>query len=71
MEKYMRNTHCPECGKEITIDANPEIGKRIECQGCQTYLEVIWLFPLSLERSEDQFDPLISNSPEQEKDTSE
>jgi hypothetical protein len=67
----MATTYCPECGTEIDIDVDLVVGKRIECQGCQTYLEVIWLFPLSLERSDDQFGPRISNSPEYEKDTNE
>jgi len=65
----MATTDCPECGTGIDIDADLVVGKRIKCQACQADLEVIWLFPLSLERADLQWDPSISNSIEPKKDT--
>ena len=60
----MANTNYPECDGKIVISTNPEIGQRVLCQ---TFLEVIWLFPLSLERSEDQAKPSTPISLKREK----
>ena len=67
----MTKTRCPECGEEITFDTNPDIGLRTECRGCQTFLEVIWLFPLSLEPSEDQSNSVSHNSNKEEQKSDE
>lgn len=49
----MLTPSCPSCGHEIQLDHLPEMGARVVCPACRAELEIIWLFPLELERSEE------------------
>ncbi len=57
----MITASCPECKNQINLDTNPEIGQTIKCATCQTILEVIWLYPLSLDYPEYSQQSGISN----------
>jgi len=48
---------CPQCHTEISLTSSPEIGQRVSCSTCDTTLEIIWLYPLSLDYPEDQEQP--------------
>lgn len=45
----MQSVECPQCGKEIIVGSQPRIGKLVECKGCGSELEVVWLDPLELD----------------------
>jgi hypothetical protein len=51
-EKYMITAICPECENPIVLDPSPEIGDVLRCKTCQTFLEVTWLYPISLDYPE-------------------
>ena len=57
LELRMADLHCLGCGKKLQLSPNLEIGWRIQCQHCQVFWDVIWLYPLSLERSDNQEPP--------------
>ena len=46
-------TLCPVCKNETDLSFPPTIGQLVICQVCKSTLEVIWLFPISLEPVED------------------
>lgn len=60
----MITTFCPQCHTEVTLDPSPEIGQRVSCGTCATILEIIWLYPLSLDFPEDREQPASSNDPQ-------
>lgn len=54
---------CPECKNITNLHAPLELGQQVICQYCQAILEIIWLYPLSLEAAEPQNDEGISDDP--------
>lgn len=56
---------CPKCQHHIEIGENPEIGSSVVCPSCHTSLEIIWLFPLSLEAKAAEEHTLILLNPKQ------
>lgn len=49
----MANVKCPNCSAEVHVGEQPWLGQRETCRECGKSLEVIWLFPLELDYSED------------------
>jgi hypothetical protein len=45
----MLRTGCLSCEVVLTIAMPPEIGQKICCPECNATLEVVWLFPLTLD----------------------
>ncbi|GAB4484495.1 MAG: lysine biosynthesis protein LysW [Anaerolineales bacterium] len=45
----MNTVTCPECGAEITLEANTEVGEIIVCPDCGVDLEVTALNPAAVE----------------------
>lgn len=45
---------CPECGVEIVIKADVEVGEIVMCSDCGSELEVKTLEPISLELAPDE-----------------
>jgi alpha-aminoadipate/glutamate carrier protein LysW len=45
----MKTVECPECGAEITLDENVEVGEIIVCPDCGVDLEVTSLDPAAVE----------------------
>ncbi len=43
---------CPKCHQQIELTIELEIGFPVTCQSCEASLEVIWLYPLSLDFTE-------------------
>ncbi|HAF69991.1 MAG: Lysine biosynthesis protein LysW [Acetothermia bacterium 64_32] len=40
---------CPECGAELPLSAEPELGEIVTCPDCGVELEVTGLDPVTLE----------------------
>lgn len=40
---------CPECKNETEVVSPPELGQRLTCMICNTPLEIVWLYPISLD----------------------
>jgi len=45
----MKKVKCPDCGAEIKILAETELGDILECTECGTEIEVLSLNPLKCE----------------------
>lgn len=45
---------CPHCHNEFGLFMPLAVGQRVTCSVCKTYLEIIWLFPVSLDMIENQ-----------------
>jgi hypothetical protein len=45
----MIRTGCLSCEAELEIEQSPEVGQKISCPRCLATLEVIWLFPLTMD----------------------
>ena len=45
----MIKTQCLSCEVSFEIEQSPEIGHKICCPHCMENLEVVWLFPLTLD----------------------
>ena len=60
----MISVRCPVCLFELEIKDEPRIGHKIICLNCESDLEVIWLFPITVGLSEekDQFPTPILRS---------
>jgi NAD-dependent SIR2 family protein deacetylase len=43
---------CIECGYQIEIDSNPEIGQLAKCRNCNSVFEITWLFPIGIDYQE-------------------
>jgi len=43
---------CPQCQNKINLIMPLELGQRVTCSWCNTPLEIIWLYPLSLDTIE-------------------
>lgn len=43
---------CPNCNAHIEIDKTPVIGLPVKCYQCHVDLEVIWLYPITLDYPE-------------------
>ena len=59
----MESGICPQCGNNVSVGAQPKLGKILTCSECGTDLEIIWLDPVELdfpieedEYEEDDFD---------------
>lgn len=50
----MVTSTCVICNQKVNLKPPVELGKRVICQSCSTNLEVIWLYPVSLDVAEDQ-----------------
>jgi lysine biosynthesis protein LysW len=46
---------CPECKQEIDLISPHDLGQRVICQTCIIQLEVVWLYPLSLDTVDDEW----------------
>jgi lysine biosynthesis protein LysW len=53
-------TSCPVCKNETELYFPPKIGQLVTCQVCKTTLEVIWLFPVSLDPVEEQSNAFVN-----------
>jgi hypothetical protein len=42
-------TKCLVCNNEIELTEDPSIGLLVQCFYCNTYFEVTWLFPLTVD----------------------
>ena len=40
---------CPNCNSHIEIEDVPALGLPIECYHCHVELEIIWLYPVTLD----------------------
>ncbi len=40
---------CPNCNAHIEIETVPVIGLPVDCYRCNINLEVIWLYPVTLD----------------------
>lgn len=40
---------CPACQFEVEITNEPAIGHQVKCHHCGNELEVIWLYPLTVD----------------------
>jgi lysine biosynthesis protein LysW len=49
----MPNAFCPSCQEEIYIEGVPDLGQRVSCENCDLEIEVIWLYPFTLDYPED------------------
>lgn len=47
----MTESECPECGGEVAITADLEVGEILDCASCGTELEAIETDPLVLDRA--------------------
>jgi len=45
----MQAAECPQCGNEVSVGAQPKMGKLVECPECGAELEIVWLDPLELD----------------------
>ena len=45
----MQSAECPQCGNNVSVGAQPKMGKRVSCKECGAELEVVWLDPLELD----------------------
>jgi lysine biosynthesis protein LysW len=50
----MLNILCPECKEKIDLPTTIGLGQQVICAACETPLEVVWLYPLSLDTVDDQ-----------------
>ena len=55
----MKKAECPSCKKTIELSDNIEIKDLITCQKCNALLELVWLFPPTLDWTEDP--PVIAS----------
>ena len=59
------NTVCPVCKNKTNLWFPIEIGQYVSCDVCKSSLEVIWLFPISLDPVEYQsHSPLNTPTPD-------
>jgi alpha-aminoadipate carrier protein LysW len=47
---------CPECEAEIHVDEDVDKGEIINCEECETKLEVVGLDPIELDQASDEKD---------------
>ncbi|HST22341.1 MAG TPA: lysine biosynthesis protein LysW [Blastocatellia bacterium] len=40
---------CPECGEDVQVDEDTDKGDVVECEVCDTQLEVVGLDPIELD----------------------
>ena len=40
---------CPECGEDVQVDEDTDKGDVVECEACDTQLEVVGLDPIELD----------------------
>ena len=40
---------CPSCNSHIEIESSPVIGMPVDCYHCNVKLEIVWLYPVSLD----------------------
>ncbi len=59
----MIKAQCLSCLSPIDIQAHPQLGQRVVCPQCETALEVIWLYPVTLDYPE--VGGLILDTPKQ------
>ena len=45
----MINVSCPNCQSKLEINGTPKIGQPVQCSNCSTNLEIVWLFPITLD----------------------
>ena len=45
---------CPECGAEIHVDEDVDKGEIINCEECDSMLEVVGLDPIELDLAPDE-----------------
>ncbi len=44
---------CPLCNEEVILSQPPTIGQHAICQACDAKLEVVWLYPLTLDEEDE------------------
>lgn len=59
-DHYVMLINCPSCQKEFEkTDEEPDIKRRLVCPHCDTHFEVTWLYPFTLDFTEEN--PLNPN----------
>ncbi len=48
----MITANCPQCQNKINLVMPLVLGQRLTCSVCNTPLEIIWLYPVSLDMIE-------------------
>lgn len=48
----MITVKCPLCQNKINVSQPVMLGQRVTCSECKSLLEIIWLFPISLDKVE-------------------
>ena len=51
----MISVPCPVCQSKLEIMIEPDIGYHLNCKSCQAELEVIWLYPITLDIPENNY----------------
>lgn len=46
---------CPICQLKLEIEQEPKVGRLVNCQSCQVELVVTWLYPITLDISENNY----------------
>ncbi len=53
---------CPECEAEIHVDEDVDKGEIINCEECETILEVVGLDPIELDLKDEEDESEVADS---------